>query len=130
MAKSPRSPLLVRGQPHSGRKQLRVPPADGRSADKVFIRQIREELAAHIGGSPSLVQQALIDRAAWLRLHLRRMDQAALETGGMTDHRTKQYIVAIRAYSQLLAALDVQSPDKPPLTLASYLNGRAPETAA
>ncbi len=35
---------------------------------------MREDLLKHIGGTPTAIQQALIDRAAWASLHLSTMD--------------------------------------------------------
>ena len=57
------------------------------------MRRMREDLTAHVGGSPSATQKALIERCATLSLHIELMDERRLKIGGqMTDHDSRQYL--------------------------------------
>jgi hypothetical protein len=51
---------------------------DGRSGEGRYLRAYEKMLTDHVGGSPSIVQRALISRAARLALHLELMDERAL----------------------------------------------------
>jgi hypothetical protein len=51
-----------RVSPYSRPHRLRA--LDGRTQEAAFLRQTRARLVEHVGGSPSAVQSALIDRAA------------------------------------------------------------------
>jgi len=80
---------------------------DGRTREARLLRQIRAELTAHCGGSPSATQRIAIDRAAALTLHVARMDAKAAEQGGMSDHARREYLAAdssLRRMLQLLGA--------------------------
>jgi len=57
---------------------------DHRSAEARFMAEVRAELTLHVGGAPTATQNALIDRAAWLRLHLRTMDNQTATGRAMT----------------------------------------------
>ena len=48
------------------------------------LREFRAGLIAHTGGSPSLVQLALIDRATVLQHHLTTFDRKAAADGGLS----------------------------------------------
>jgi hypothetical protein len=47
----------------------------GRSREGRFLRRYEAMLTEHVGGNPSIVQRALISRAARLALHLELMDE-------------------------------------------------------
>src|SRR5271168_3686027 len=51
---------------------------DGRSREGRFLRAYERMLVEHCGGNPSIVQRALISRAARLALHLELMDERSL----------------------------------------------------
>ncbi|TPG45709.1 hypothetical protein EAH89_26270 [Roseomonas nepalensis] len=52
---------------------------DLRSREARLLRRFRAELTEHVGGSPSVTQRALIERACWLNLHLVKLDRKATE---------------------------------------------------
>jgi hypothetical protein len=54
------------------RKNVKVLPQDGRSADARLMQRTREALTLHVG-KPSATQRALIDRAARLTLYVARL---------------------------------------------------------
>lgn len=101
-----------------------------RWAGKAHTRQgrlfyaLRSELVAHVGGSPSAAHRALIDRLAWMQVHLARMDQRILETGEMAEHTGKQYLAWSNSIARALAQLGLQAapPSRP--TLRDYLDGK------
>jgi hypothetical protein len=56
------------------------------------MRETRAELAAHVGGKPSAVQAAMIERACQLTLRIVAMDRKFAETGAQTDHDSRTYL--------------------------------------
>jgi hypothetical protein len=52
----------------------------------------RADLVEHIGGKPSKIQTALIERAARLSLYIEMMDARALASGGMSERDSRQYL--------------------------------------
>jgi hypothetical protein len=97
---------------------------DGRTKEARLMRETRAELTAHVGGTPSATQRALIERAAQLTLRVAAMDRKFAETGAQTEHDTAQYLAWSNALSRLLRqlgpAVRAPAPD-----LASYLESRA-----
>src|SRR5690348_15280845 len=66
---------------------------DGRSREGRFLRQYEAMLTEHCGGAPSIVQRALISRAARLALHLELMDERSLAGGHVfTTHDHQHYV--------------------------------------
>lgn len=104
-----------------GQKHSKVPSTDGRSIDGRFLRRVREQLSAHCGNAPSVTQRALIERAAWLSLHVARFDVMALAAGGLSDHATRQYLSYSNSLGRLLRQLGLQAPPERPLTTAEIL---------
>jgi hypothetical protein len=43
---------------------------DGRSREGRLMRHLEAELTAHVGGNPSVVERALIERAVWQTLRV------------------------------------------------------------
>ena len=81
-----------------------MPPKDGRSAAAVFMRRAKASLRAHVG-EPNATQAALIDRAAMLMFHVARMDAAAIEAGGFSDHARREYLAWSNSLSRTLRVL-------------------------
>ena len=102
---------------------------DGRSREGRFLRAYAAMLVEHCGGHPSIVQRALISRAARLALHLELMDERALAENrgfGPTDHHF--YIAWSNSLGRLLAKLGLnpapQAPQDPMERLRRHLAGR------
>src|SRR5437867_4131811 len=119
-----RSPLT----PHS--RLLARGCVDGRSREGRFLAAARAELAAHVGGNPSSAQRVLIDRTAWLRLHVMLLDEKVAGGKSLTGHDQLSYLSfsnsLIRAMREL--GLKPATPSAP--SLADYLAGKAREAAA
>jgi hypothetical protein len=52
----------------------------------------RDAGRAHVGGKPSAVQAAMIERACQLTLRIVAMDRKFAETGAQTDHDSRTYL--------------------------------------
>lgn len=91
---------------------------------------IRAELVDHAGGKPNATQRALIDRLAWLQVHLARMDARMMRSGEMTDHDGKQYLAWANSVARMLAQLGLQGAPPRQKTLAEHLAEKAAQRAA
>jgi hypothetical protein len=63
---------------------------DGRSQIGRLARDMERQLADHVGGTPSITQRLLIDRAIKIRLQLDALD-AKLAAGDWTGHDSRTY---------------------------------------
>jgi hypothetical protein len=70
---------------------------------------LRAELVRHSGGTPNAVQRALIDRLAWLQLHLAKMDERMLQSGELSDHAGKQYLAWSNSTARMLVQLGLDA---------------------
>jgi hypothetical protein len=59
---------------------------DGRTKEARLMQRVRAELVTHVGNRPSATEMALIDRAAWLTLHVAQLDAKAAEGRAFTEH--------------------------------------------
>jgi hypothetical protein len=98
---------------------------DGRSAHQRFLRRHKTQLTAHIGGTPSPTQAAIIESAAMLALHLHMMDLRFLASGGLSTHDSNQYLAWQNSYRRALVALGMKGAKAQPKTLADHIAGRA-----
>jgi hypothetical protein len=103
---------------------------DGRTREAALLRRVRTELTAHCGGNPSATQAALIERCAWLTLHLALMDKRTAEQRDLSERDGRQYLAWSNALSRTLRGLGLRSSGKPPASLEAYLQGHSTEPAA
>ena len=97
-----------------------------RSAEgRLFFGTIAD-LTAHVGGKPTPVQRELINRLAWLAVHLSMFDRDMVETGQLSARNSKQYLAWSNTQRLLLRELDSMGvePAKPVNALADYLAAR------
>jgi hypothetical protein len=98
--------------PHSRRHRLGN--LDRRTSEAKLFDEFRTELTQHIGSAPNIVQSALIERCAWVRLRLAMMD-SKVASGGFTEQDSRVYLAWANTLSRLLIKLALQPPvDKPP----------------
>lgn len=98
---------------------------DGRSKAGRALREMRAELLKHVGSTPSATQRALVDRAAWLSLHVAMMDAKAIEAGGMpTEHDSRQYLAWSNTLTRTLTAIGLKSAAQAPKSLKEHLAER------
>jgi hypothetical protein len=78
----PHSRLLARGS------------VSGRSRNGRYLSAAREELTLHLGGGPlSAAQRILVERIAWLRLHVALFDEkVANHSTPMSDRDRASYL--------------------------------------
>ena len=88
---------------------------DGRTREAALMRRVRSELTAHLGGSPTFPQRALIDRAAVLALRIAQIDRKIMAGGDLTTIDNNCAIAWHNAYRRTIEALGVG----PAATIAS-----------
>jgi hypothetical protein len=71
------------------------------------MRETRAELVAHVGGKPTAVQSAMIERACQLTLRIVAMDRTFAETGAQTDHDSRTYLAWSNSLTRTLTQLGV-----------------------
>ena len=67
----------------------------------------------------------MIDRCAWLSLHVAQLDAKAIEGGGLTDHDHRTYLAWSAALTRTLRQLGSKGAPAPRRTLAEHLTARA-----
>jgi hypothetical protein len=98
---------------------------DGRTKEAAFVRKVRAELVAHVGGSPSVTKRALIDAAVQIRLRLAVMDAEFAQTKTFTEHTSRQYLAWSGHYARMLKQLGMDAPSEKPPSLAEILAQRS-----
>jgi hypothetical protein len=92
--------------PHS--RILRRGCIDGRSREGRFLAACRAELAAHVGGAPTRAEAVVIDRVAWLRLHLVLIDERAAGGKPMSAHDQRAYLAFSNAVVRAMQKLGLK----------------------
>jgi hypothetical protein len=96
----------------------------GCSREGRFIKAYEAMLTEHVGGHPSIIQRAMISRAARLALHLELMDQCVLADGKtLTAHDYAHYVAWSNGLTRTLARLGIEPAGAPvqPSALDQYL---------
>jgi hypothetical protein len=98
---------------------------DGRRREARLMQNVRDELAQHVGGNPSAPQRALIERAAWLTLHVALMDAKLMEEGEGATHSerdSRQYLAWSNSLTRIMKQLGTDKvPAKPRKSLADLI---------
>lgn len=81
---------------------------DKRTREARLMQATRDELTAHIGGSPSATERRLIDRACWLELRIVQMDAQAVERGVMSERDTRGYLAWCNSFRRVLVELGLE----------------------
>lgn len=98
---------------------------DRRTRESALLSRTRSELTAHVGGKPSATQAALIERAAWLTLHVALLDAKIVDASGPTDHDSRTYLAWSNSLTRTLAALGLQAVTAKPKTMSELLQAGA-----
>jgi|SRR5579872_1785215 len=108
--------------PNSRRHRLGY--LDRRTYEGKVYEEFRRKLVEHVGGSPTITQAAIIERASYVYLRCKLMD-AKTATDAFTDLDSRQYLASANTLGRLLAQLGLDRPvmDKPP-SLADYLRDK------
>jgi hypothetical protein len=81
---------------------------DGRSREGKFLAACRAELVAHVG-NPTTAERVLIDRLAWLRLHVMLIDEKVVDGKPMTPHDARTYLAFNNSISRGMRQLGLKS---------------------
>jgi hypothetical protein len=108
---------------------------DGRSREGRFLRAYETMLTDHVGGSPSIVQRCMIQRAARIACHLELMDERSLAGDHVfTTHDHLHYVSWSNALARLLDRLGLQpaaaAPQMDAVTYGKMLDERRAREAA
>ena len=94
------------------------------------MAKLEAALTAHVGGAPSAPQRVLIQRAAWLQLHLAQLDAQLINKGGIaTGHDTNQYLAWSNGLARLLNQLGLDAAAATPPTMADLAADHRQEAA-
>ena len=98
---------------------------DGRTREAKLLRETRADLIAHLGGTATATQRALIDRAAWLTLHVAQLDARTAEGKAMTEHDSRHYLAWSNSLTRTLSAIGLKGTARPAKTLQQHVAERA-----
>src|ERR1051325_574222 len=83
----------------------------GRSREGRFLRGYERMLLEHVGGQGTIVQRAMITRAARLALHLELLDEKVFINGySLTEHDYNHYCAWSNSLCRTLARLGLEQP--------------------
>jgi hypothetical protein len=91
---------------------------DQRSRTAHFMRRLRADLTLHVGGSPTVAQRLLIERATMLSLRVALIDIKVADGADLTEHDTKAYLAWSNSLERCLSRLGLEAASTPPRTLA------------
>ncbi len=100
---------------------------DGRTREAALLRRVRADLTAHVGGKPTAIERALIERAAVLSLRLAQIDGKIIAGRGLTADDTKLALAWNNALRRTLTTLGGQSvkPADPLAALRAHVAARS-----
>ncbi len=114
--------------PHSRPGKLAV--IDGRRAEARRMKEVRQELVAHVGGKPSATQRLMIDRVAVMLLRMELLDKEAMNGTPMADHDQRAYLGWANSVGRMLRHLGLKGVTGAAPSLSDYLKARSGEQAA
>jgi hypothetical protein len=116
----PYSKLLARGT------------VSGRSRNGRFLAAAREELTQHLGGGPlSAAQRILVERVAWLRLHVALFDEkVANRSEPMSDRDRASYLAFSNSLVRATRELGLEPAGAKPMDAMSALRAHVAARAA
>ena len=103
---------------------------DGRTVEGRLVRDTRAALLAHVGGTPSATQRALVERAVQLTLRIATMDRKFAETGVQTEHDSRTYLAWSGSLSRALRDLGLKGAAERPRSLKDVIADHAGRAAA
>jgi hypothetical protein len=97
----------------SGSKLLSRGGLDLRSREGRFVRVATAELVAHVG-NPTRTQRALIDRLAWMQLHVALLDEQVCRGKPMSAEKARTYLALSHLIARGLRVLGFDEQRSPP----------------
>jgi hypothetical protein len=113
--------------PHSGRHRLAK--VDRRTKEGQLLDCVRAELTRHVGGNPSAVQRALIERCCWLSLRIAMLDKKLASGRDFTEVDSNVYLAWSNTLARTVARLGLGAPAPASPTLSDYLSKKYGEAA-
>ena len=104
-------------------KEIVLAKPDGRSREGRLLKQMRQELTRHLGGSLSATQRVLVERAAMLQLRCAVLDEKILD-GSFSEYDSKTFLAFSNSLCRTLVALGLKSAAAAPPSLSDYLAGK------
>ncbi len=88
---------------------------DRRTREWRYIQGVVAQLTKHVGGNPSPVQAALIQRAAWLSIRVAVFDKKFARTSTMSERDSNTYIAWSNCLTRTLTKIGLKEISaKPP----------------
>lgn len=109
--------------PHS--RPTTLAKMDARTREAALMRKVRADLTAHVGGSPSVTQLMLIDRAAKLSLHVELFERRLIEGGSLSERDGRDYLAYSNALTRTLRELGMAPASAKPKPLAEMFKTKA-----
>lgn len=81
---------------------------DGRSRQAQALRRFRAQLVEHVGGQPTVTEEALISSICQVRLRLLALDESFARTGRMTETESRHYRGWVQSYHRALTDLGLR----------------------
>ena len=100
---------------------------DRRTKAARHFAAVVKQLTEHVGGNPSPVQAALIQRAAWLTVRVALFDKQFALRGDMTERETNTYLAWSNSLARILAGLGNKrhASKQTPTSLGDYLSKKS-----
>src|SRR5204863_8557833 len=100
-------------------KEIILARPDKRTREARLLKQMRQELSQHLGGKPTPMQRALIERAAMLQLRCAKFDEKIIN-GSFSDYDSKAFLASSNSLTLTLKALGLQLAAAPTPRLHHY----------
>ena len=111
-------------------KRFAIAGLDFRTREGRMVKQLREQLVAHVGGKPSATQGLLIEQAVQLQLRLAALDAAFADTGEMSLHASRSYLAWANSLTRLLRQLGLRGAAAKAPTIAEIFAAPNPSRPA
>lgn len=86
---------------------------DKRTHEARFIKRMRANLIANVGGNPTFAQKEMIDLAAMLALRIKMADAKFSDEQSMSEVEARTYQGFCSAYARMLLRLKIEPSDAP-----------------
>jgi hypothetical protein len=114
------TPVMPRLGPYS--RTATLAKMDQRTREARLVRGTRAALFAHVGGTPSIVQQTLIERACQLQIRIAMMDRDFANGYVQTEHDSRTYLAWSNSLTRTLRELGIEPGRTRTLTPAEALH--------
>jgi hypothetical protein len=103
---------------------------DQRTKKARLLRETRAALIGHVGGNPSVVERALIERAVWQTLRVAQYDAKVATGETLSEDEDRTHLAWVNSLSRTLARLGLKGTAVKTPSLAELLAHAAAEREA